>query len=156
MVHPHQASSRTTSPKSTTRKTAITQTTATSGQDALAKGGPALVALDDDPTGVQAMEDVSVALAWDAEAVAIGGETGSRALHIVTNSRALDSDGARRVTTEAAAAVSSAWPSTPVILRGDSTLRAHLLPEYDALRRTNIAIRLLLLFSCQLSRQPAE
>jgi uncharacterized protein YgbK (DUF1537 family) len=97
---------------------------------------PALVALDDDPTGVQAMEHVSVALAWDAEAVAIGGEAGSRALHIVTNSRALDSGGARRVTAEAATAVSSPWPSTPIILRGDSTLRAHLLPEYDALRRT--------------------
>ncbi len=93
----------------------------------------ALIALDDDPTGAQTMSGVTIALRTDeatvAEAAAVG-----RPVHIITNSRALGPEGAKSVTGEAARAAHRAAPRSPLVLRGDSTLRGHLKPEYDALR----------------------
>jgi hypothetical protein len=92
------------------------------------------VVLDDDPTGTQAMSDVSVILdwidpdAWDAV------HTGDRAVHVLTNSRAYDAAQAARLVASAAASARSKFPDARLLLRGDSTLRAHVYEEYAALR----------------------
>jgi uncharacterized protein YgbK (DUF1537 family) len=93
-----------------------------------------LIVLDDDPTGAQAQAGVPVALEWSTELL---GELAVRrpaAIHILTNARALAASEAESVTREAASHAAEAFPGAPVVLRGDSTLRAHLLPEYLGLR----------------------
>lgn len=91
------------------------------------------VVLDDDPTGVQTLEGVRVLL--DADPARIRSLLGREpAVHVLTNSRALTPTEARSRVFAAAAAARRATPGAPVILRGDSTLRAHLLEEYLAVR----------------------
>ena len=93
-----------------------------------------LVVLDDDPTGTQALADVPVLLRWDAAALARITTTGPAAVHLMTNSRALSAAEARRTVGSAARAALGAWPGADLVLRGDSTLRGHVLPEYLAVR----------------------
>ena len=94
------------------------------------------MALDDDPTGPQGSAAVPVLLHWDDVAsVRAAVRRAAGAVHVITNSRSLDPDAARSRSYEAAAAVVTALGSTPpIIMRGDSTLRGHLLEEYLALR----------------------
>jgi uncharacterized protein YgbK (DUF1537 family) len=93
-----------------------------------------LVVLDDDPTGAQSQAGVPVALEWEPELLARVAAESPRAVHLLTNTRALPAAEAEAVTREAASAAVAAFPGSPVVLRGDSTLRAHLLPEYRGLR----------------------
>jgi uncharacterized protein YgbK (DUF1537 family) len=89
--------------------------------------------LDDDPTGVQTLGGVRVLLDWrDERAVRTAGR--ARSLHLLTNARAFPPVEARTLVRSAAAAVLSAAPNTRVVLRGDSTLRGHVLEEYLAVR----------------------
>ena len=92
------------------------------------------VILDDDPTGAQNEADVPLLLRWPARVLAQEVARRPRALHLVTNSRAMNEDRAYEIVRDAAATATVAAPGSPVILRGDSTLRAHLLPEYRAVR----------------------
>jgi uncharacterized protein YgbK (DUF1537 family) len=92
------------------------------------------VVLDDDPTGTQAMSDVSVVLDWSDAAVWKCVQPGDRAVHVLTNSRAHSAEEARELIASAASAARSQYPEARLVLRGDSTLRAHLWEEYDALR----------------------
>ena len=92
------------------------------------------VVLDDDPTGTQAMSDVSVVLDWSDAAVWKCVEPGDCAVHVLTNSRAHGALEAGQLVASAAAAARAQHPGARVVLRGDSTLRAHLWEEYDALR----------------------
>ncbi len=92
-----------------------------------------VVVLDDDPTGAQTLAGVRVLLGWDSEAVRAA-LAGRRAVHLLTNTRALDEREAGRVTAEAAAAAAAGAPGGHIVLRGDSTLRGHLLAELEALR----------------------
>jgi uncharacterized protein YgbK (DUF1537 family) len=89
-----------------------------------------LAVLDDDPTGTQAVANTPVLLEWDGELVATAAR-GAKAVHLLTNSRAYPPKRAREIVEDAAAAA-IAGGLTPVVLRGDSTLRAHLLEEYLA------------------------
>ncbi|HEY7604022.1 MAG TPA: four-carbon acid sugar kinase family protein [Gaiellaceae bacterium] len=89
-----------------------------------------LVVLDDDPTGVQTLAGIRVLLAWDDPARIGRALAGRRSVHLVTNARALEPDEARRTVTEAARAALSGVDGARLALRGDSTLRAHLLEEY--------------------------
>lgn len=93
---------------------------------------PPLVVLDDDPTGTQAVADVPVLLAWDAELVREPVAAGARSIHLLTNSRAHPPAEAYAIARSAARAAADALPSLRLALRGDSTLRAHLLEEYRA------------------------
>jgi uncharacterized protein YgbK (DUF1537 family) len=93
--------------------------------------GP-LVVLDDDPTGTQAVANVPVLLAWDDALVRETAEAGASAIHLLTNSRASPPEEARRIVRDAASAAVSALDRPRVALRGDSTLRAHLVEEYLA------------------------
>ena len=90
-----------------------------------------LVVLDDDPTGTQAVANVPVLLDWDADIVKRSA-IGHPSLHLLTNSRALSPERARRVVRDAADAAVGALSRPRLWLRGDSTLRAHLLEEYLA------------------------
>ena len=95
---------------------------------------PPLVVLDDDPTGTQAMAGVPVLLRWDGPALAEVARTGTPVIHLVTNSRALAPSAARRLVGDAARTAAQALPGAEIVLRGDSTLRGHLLEEYLALQ----------------------
>jgi uncharacterized protein YgbK (DUF1537 family) len=92
-----------------------------------------LVVLDDDPTGTQAVADVPVLLDWDADLVARSAR-GRPSLHLLTNSRALPPERAREVVRDGAETAVAALGRPRLWLRGDSTLRAHLLEEYLAVR----------------------
>jgi uncharacterized protein YgbK (DUF1537 family) len=94
--------------------------------------GP-LVVLDDDPTGTQAVADVPVLFEWDEALVRAAGSD-ERAVHLLTNSRAFPPAEAARIVRDAAEAAVAAFPRPRLALRGDSTLRAHLLEEYQAVR----------------------
>jgi uncharacterized protein YgbK (DUF1537 family) len=91
-----------------------------------------VVVLDDDPTGVQTLAGLRVLLAWDAgrvrEALA-----GHRAVHLITNVRALPPEEALETTEEAARTALAGAPDALLVLRGDSTLRGHLREELLAL-----------------------
>lgn len=93
------------------------------------------VVLDDDPTGVQAVRDVAVVLAWTDERLRRAAATGRPAIHVMTNIRSLPAGEAEAVTFAAASAAHSAIPGSRLVLRGDSTLRGHLHEEYRAVRR---------------------
>jgi uncharacterized protein YgbK (DUF1537 family) len=95
---------------------------------------PPLLVLDDDPTGAQSEAGVPVVLEWGPEVLARVAASEPRAVHLLTNARALVPAEAEAVTREAAAAAAAAFPGAPTFLRGDSTLRAHLAPEYRGLR----------------------
>ena len=89
-----------------------------------------LVVLDDDPTGVQTLAGIQVLLAWDDPGRIGRGLAGKRSVHLVTNTRALDPEEARATVAEAARAALLGVTGAHLVLRGDSTLRAHLLEEY--------------------------
>ena len=89
------------------------------------------VVLDDDPTGVQTLAGIHVLLAWDeGDVLAALGDRPS--VHLVTNARALAPERARAVTASAARTAVADAPDARVVLRGDSTLRGHLLEEVEA------------------------
>ena len=98
-----------------------------------AGGSPSFVVLDDDPTGVQTLAGVRVLLDWDAERVGAA-LVGRRAVHLITNSRALPPDRVEPLVSDAARVAREAASDARVVLRGDSTLRGHLLEEYLGVR----------------------
>jgi uncharacterized protein YgbK (DUF1537 family) len=89
-----------------------------------------LVVLDDDPTGVQTLARVRVLLAWDDPSRIGRALAGRRSVHLVTNTRALEPQEARAVVAAAARAALGSVAGARLALRGDSTLRAHLVEEY--------------------------
>ncbi|HET9241968.1 MAG TPA: four-carbon acid sugar kinase family protein [Gaiella sp.] len=92
-----------------------------------------LVVLDDDPTGAQALAGIEVLLDWSAATIADALRT-APAVHLLTNTRALEPDAAREAVRTAATVAHDAAPAGRIVLRGDSTLRAHLREEYEGLR----------------------
>lgn len=106
------------------------------------------IVLDDDPTGTQAMSDVPVILDWLDSTAWASVQRSDRAVHVLTNSRAHDGRAAAKLVTSAAAAGKQHHPDARLVLRGDSTLRAHVWEEYEALRsvvaRTRSDVPLLL------------
>lgn len=97
------------------------------------------VAIDDDPTGVQAMAGIDVLLDWSVDQIREAVVSSPAALHVVTNSRALAPAAAYELVRSAAAAIREALPAARLVLRGDSTLRAHLVEEYLAVRDVSAA-----------------
>ncbi len=92
------------------------------------------VVLDDDPTGTQGVADVPVVLDWSSARAWDGVLADDPAVHVLTNSRAHDAPEAAQLVGSAAAAARERFPDARFVLRGDSTLRAHLWEEYNALR----------------------
>ena len=72
-------------------------------------------------------------LDWDAERVGAA-LAGRRAVHLITNSRALPPDRVEPLVSDAARVAREAAADARIVLRGDSTLRGHLLEEYLGVR----------------------
>ena len=98
------------------------------------------VVLDDDPTGTQAVHDVPVLLRWSPDTLGKALEA-SPSVHLLTNARALTAEGAEQVTFDGARTARMVAPESRLVLRGDSTLRGHLLAEYRAVVRAAFADR---------------
>jgi uncharacterized protein YgbK (DUF1537 family) len=99
--------------------------------------GERVVVLDDDPTGSQAAAGVRVLLRPDLAAARHWLRGGERALYVVTNTRSLPRERAVTLLRDFRAALAGP-PGGPgqelaFVLRGDSTLRGHVLAELDCL-----------------------
>ena len=96
---------------------------------------PLLVALDDDPTGTQTCHDIIVLTVWDVRTLATEfSRTGpGGGFFILTNSRALHTEDARRLIAEICRnlqrAAKDAGVTFEIVLRSDSTLRGHFPAE---------------------------
>ena len=97
-----------------------------------------IVVLDDDPTGVQTVHDVSVYTDWSIESIRAGFAEDNKVFYILTNSRGMtvpETTRAHREIAERTAAV-SAETGIPYIYmsRSDSTLRGHYPLETELLK----------------------
>jgi uncharacterized protein YgbK (DUF1537 family) len=90
-----------------------------------------IAVLDDDPTGTQEVVDTPVVLDWSRSVL---NRLPNRPFHVVTNTRAHSAGEAYRITCSVAVAVRETFADAQLVLRGDSTLRAHLREEYEAVR----------------------
>ena len=93
------------------------------------------VILDDDPTGTQEVQDASVFMEADGAAIAAA-LAAEGAAYVLTNTRAFGADRARETVRDVVRAVTEHAPDARFILRGDSTLRGHVLAEYQGYRDT--------------------
>ena len=88
-----------------------------------------LVVLDDDPTGVQTVHDVSVYTDWEEESIRNGFEEKEAMFFILTNSRSFSVEETTKVHQDIAARVAKVarelGQDSMIISRGDSTLRGH-------------------------------
>ncbi len=96
-----------------------------------------VVVLDDDPTGVQTMHDITVLTTWGVQELAAELRRPAPLFYVLTNSRALDRDAAvalgRELARNVRAAAEQARVRVDVISRSDSTLRGHYPWELDPL-----------------------
>ena len=88
-----------------------------------------LVVLDDDPTGVQTVHDVSVYTDWEEESIRKGFEEKESMFFILTNSRSFSVEETTKAHLEIAARVAKVagelGQDFMIMSRGDSTLRGH-------------------------------
>lgn len=104
----------------------------------LAKDQTKLVVLDDDPTGVQTVHDVSVYTDWSLESLRAGFAEENKVFYILTNSRGMTAEETTKVHREIAAAAAQVAGETGkaylILSRGDSTLRGHYPLETQLLK----------------------
>lgn len=105
---------------------------------------PILVVLDDDPTGTQSVADLPVLTAWTVTDLDWALATGKPAIYVMTNSRSLSPEDARRVNQEVVDATYAALDHHPgvrvaFVSRSDSTLRGHFPLEPDTLADAVVA-----------------
>ena len=107
-------------------------------QAELARNDTKFIVLDDDPTGVQTVHDVSVYTDWSVESISQGLLEDTRLFYILTNSRALTPAQTEALHREIAANAAEASKRTGkkflFISRSDSTLRGHYPLETQVLR----------------------
>lgn len=99
---------------------------------------PKIVVLDDDPTGVQTVHDVSVYTDWSLKHIRQGFLEKNRLFFILTNSRGFTEEQTIRAHREIAANVDAAAKESGmeylIVNRSDSTLRGHFPLETAVLR----------------------
>lgn len=99
-----------------------------------------IIVLDDDPTGIQTVHDVSVYTEWTKKAITSGFKEESRMFFILTNSRGMSSEQTAKVHAEIGRNIASVANELKqkfvLISRGDSTLRGHYPLETEILRKT--------------------
>ena len=97
-----------------------------------------IVVLDDDPTGVQTVHDISVFTGWDVESLKDGFKEDRPLFYVLTNSRGLTATQTEALHHEIARNVDEAARELGVtyiyISRSDSTLRGHYPLEPQILR----------------------
>lgn len=106
-------------------------------RDAVVASGRKLVALDDDPTGVQTVHDIAVLSRWQPYQLAAELEHPAPAFFLLTNTRSLSEADAAELNREIARNLRAASEQTgieyAVASRSDSTLRGHFPAETDVL-----------------------
>ncbi|MDD4850121.1 MAG: four-carbon acid sugar kinase family protein [Gemmiger sp.] len=98
-----------------------------------------IVVLDDDPTGVQTVHDVSVYTDWAPDSLRAAFAEENKLFFILTNSRGMTVEETTRAHREIAqnlhAAAQAAGREYTIVSRGDSTLRGHYPLETELLRQ---------------------
>ncbi len=99
-----------------------------------------IVVLDDDPTGVQTVHDVSVYTQWDEDSLHAGFAESNSIFFILTNSRGFTREETIRIHTDIASRLVKISAETGIdyllISRSDSTMRGHFPFETETLRQT--------------------
>jgi uncharacterized protein YgbK (DUF1537 family) len=96
--------------------------------------GPRIVVLDDDPTGTQTVADLPIVLTPDIQTLSTAVSQWAGPLWVLTNTRAMKLADAKSHLAMIADRVQTVLgPSVRLVLRGDSTLRGHVLGEIDTL-----------------------
>lgn len=97
-----------------------------------------IVVLDDDPTGVQTVHDISVYTDWDKDSIRRGFEEEGSLFYVLTNSRGFTAEQTTKAHNEIAAVVDEVAKETGkeyiFISRSDSTLRGHYPLETEILK----------------------
>ncbi|MEO8262349.1 MAG: four-carbon acid sugar kinase family protein [Pseudolysinimonas sp.] len=100
-----------------------------------AHGRPRIIVLDDDPTGTQGVAGLPIVLTPDAATLAATARSWAGPIWVLTNTRAMSEPAAVATLVRITDAIATSIASRPrLVLRGDSTLRGHVLAEIDALR----------------------
>ena len=98
-------------------------------QEEVRKNDKKIVVLDDDPTGVQTVHDISVYTGWDLDSIRDGFAAEGKLFYILTNSRGLTVAQTTQVHEEIARRVAQVSRETGkdfiLMSRSDSTLRGH-------------------------------
>jgi uncharacterized protein YgbK (DUF1537 family) len=98
-------------------------------QAEIAKNNKKIVVLDDDPTGVQTVHDISVYTNWSKDSIEKGFAEENKLFYILTNSRGFTQEQTTAAHKEIAAVVDQVSKETGkeyiFISRSDSTLRGH-------------------------------
>ncbi len=98
-------------------------------QEEVRKNEKKIVVLDDDPTGVQTVHDISVYTGWDLDSIREGFAEEGKLFYILTNSRGLTVAQTTQVHEEIARRVAQVSRETGkdfiLMSRSDSTLRGH-------------------------------
>ncbi len=106
--------------------------------DEIRKNGMKIVVLDDDPTGVQTVHDVSVYTDWSKDSIRSGFEEENKLFYILTNSRgftkAQTAKAHREIAENIAAVAAEKKQEYMIISRSDSTLRGHYPLEPQILK----------------------
>lgn len=99
-----------------------------------------IVVLDDDPTGVQTVHDISVYTDWSEESIRNGFEETNNLFYILTNSRGFTAEQTTKAHREIAEVVDTVSKKTGkeyiFISRSDSTLRGHYPLETELLKES--------------------
>lgn len=106
--------------------------------DEIEKNNKKIVVLDDDPTGVQTVHDVSVYTDWSKESIKSGFEEKNKLFYILTNSRGFTIEQTIKAHKEIANTIAEVGRELNkeyiIISRSDSTLRGHYPLETKLLR----------------------
>ena len=96
------------------------------------------IVLDDDPTGVQTVHDISVYTSWDKDSIRAGFDEENSLFYVLTNSRGFTAEQTTKAHHEIAAVVDEVAKETGkeyiFISRSDSTLRGHYPLETELLK----------------------
>lgn len=109
-------------------------------EEALNSLNKKIIVLDDDPTGVQTVHDISVFTDWSVESLEEGFKEEQSMFFILTNSRGFTAEETEKAHREIAANILSVSSKLNqefmIISRGDSTLRGHYPLETKVLKET--------------------
>ena len=103
----------------------------------IAANNKKIVVLDDDPTGVQTVHDISVYTNWEKDSIMKGFMEENNLFYVLTNSRGFTVEQTTKAHKEIAAVVDEVAKETGkeyiFISRSDSTLRGHFPLETELL-----------------------
>ncbi|MCI8582443.1 MAG: hydroxyacid dehydrogenase [Dorea sp.] len=104
----------------------------------IAANNKKIVVLDDDPTGVQTVHDISVYTNWEKDSIRQGFLEENNLFYVLTNSRGFTAEQTTKAHNEIAAVVDEVAKETGkeyiFISRSDSTLRGHFPLETEILK----------------------